>query len=120
MWNFVFLPEGRSRMPVYLFWLFVFFSPGMIVSTLWSYNVARGLFPTEMKSSSALFKCPKNGRALRPPLTIIIFPKSTDQNSEIAILFNVVEKPYVFGDDLLPHTPRGTGYKLQTLTSAYI
>ena len=53
---------------------------------------------------------------------LIIFPKSTDQNSEIAILFSIVEKPYnyVFGDDLLPHNPPGTGYKLQTLTSAYI
>ena len=45
-----------------------------------------------------------------------------DQNSEIAILFSVVKKAYnfVFGDDLLPHSPRGRGYKFQTLTSAYI
>ena len=45
-----------------------------------------------------------------------------DQNPEIAILFNVVEKPYnyVFGDDLFPNSPRGWGYKLQTLTSAYM
>ena len=51
-----------------------------------------------------------------------IFPKSTDQNSEIAILFSVVKKPrnYVFGDESLPRSPRGRGYKLQTLTSAYI
>ena len=57
-----------------------------------------------------------------PPLTLIVFPNSTDQNFEIANLFNVVEKPYnyVFGDDLLPHSPRGRAYKLQTLTSAYI
>ena len=47
---------------------------------------------------------------------------SKEQHSEIAILFSVVEKPYnyVFGDDLLPQNPRGRGYKLQTLTSAYI
>ena len=53
---------------------------------------------------------------------LIIFPKSTDQNSEIAILFSVVETPYnyVFGDDLLPHSPRGRGWKLQTLTCVYI
>ena len=59
----------------------------------------------------------KNWRALRPPPTLIIFPKSTDQSSEIATLFSVVEKPYnyVFGNDLLPHSPRGRGYKLQTL-----
>ena len=39
-----------------------------------------------------------------------------DQNSEIAILFSIVEKPYnyVFGDDLLPHSPRGRGYKFKT------
>ena len=43
---------------------------------------------------------------------------SPNQNSEIAILFIIVEKPnnFVFGDDLLPHSPRGRGYKLQTLT----
>ena len=59
----------------------------------------------------------KNWRAPRPPSTLIVFPKSTDQNSEIAILFSVVEKPYnyVFGDDLLPHSPTGRGYKLQNL-----
>ena len=45
----------------------------------------------------------KNWRAPRPPPTLIIFPKSTDQNYEIAILFRVFEKPYnyVFGYDLL-------------------
>ena len=75
----------------------------------------------EMKSSSAFLSDQKNWRAPKPPPTLIIFSKSTDQNSEITILFNLVEKPYnyVFGDDLLPHSPRGRGYKLQTLTSAY-
>ena len=63
----------------------------------------------------------KIGGHLGPP-TLIIFPKSTNQNSEIAILFSVVKKPYnyVFGDDLLLHSPLGRGNKLQTLTSAYI
>ena len=44
-------------------------------------------------------------------------PKSLDQNSEIAILFTIVEKPnnYVFGNDLLPCSPRRRGYKLQSL-----
>ena len=57
-----------------------------------------------------------------PPPTLIIFRKSPDQNSEIAILFSVVIKPYnyIFGDNLLPHSPRVRGYKLHTLTSAYI
>ena len=112
----------RVYLLVFLFLFFVIFFPGVIVPTQWSYNVVRRLFLTEMKSSSALFKCPKNGRAPRPTPTLIIFPKSTDQNSEIAILFSVVETPYnyVFGDDLVPHSLRGRGYKLKTLTSAYI
>ena len=52
----------------------------------------------------------------------IIFPKSLDQDSNKAILFTTVKKPwnYVFGGDLLPHSPHGRGYKLQSLTSAYI
>ena len=56
----------------------------------------------------------KNWRAPRPPPTLIILPKSTDQNSEIAISFSVVEKPYnyVFGDDLLPHSPHGMGQQV--------
>ena len=38
------------------------------------------------------------------------------------MLFRVVKKPYnyVFEDDLLPHSPRRRGHKLQTMTSAYI
>ena len=70
----------------------------------------------------AFLSAQKIWRAPRPPPTLMIFPKSTDQNSEMAILFSVVEKPYnyVFGDDLLPHSPRGRGYKFKTLTSAYI
>ena len=99
-----------------------FFPPGVIVSTHWSWNVARGLNLTEKKSFSALFKRTKNCRAPRPPPTLIIFSKSTGQNSPIAILFSIVEKSYNYasGDHLLPHSPRGRGYKLQTLTSAYI
>ena len=40
---------------------------------------------------------------------LIVFPKSLNQNYEIAILFGVVKKPYnyVFGDDLLPTVPMG-------------
>ena len=59
-----------------------------------------------MKSSSALFNDQNNWRAPRPPPRLIMFPKSTNQNSEIAILFSVVEKPYnyVFGDGLHPYS----------------
>ena len=57
----------------------------------------------------------KHWRTPRPPPTLIFSSKSPDQNFEIAILFNIVKKPknYVFGDDLLPHSPRGRGHKLQ-------
>ena len=69
-----------------------------------------------MKSSSALLSDQKNWRAPRPPPTLIIFPKSPNQNSEIAILSSVVEKPnnYFFGDDLPPTVPVGgaASYKL--------
>ena len=53
----------------------------------------------------------KNWRAPRPPSHAHFSPKSPDQNSEIAILFTIVEKPnnYVFGDHLLPRSPRGRG-----------
>ena len=59
----------------------------------------------------------KKWRAPRPPLTLIIFPKSSDQNSEIAILFSVVEKhyDYVFGDDLLPNSPPWEGLQLTNI-----
>jgi len=106
--------------------------PGVIVSTNRSRNVARGLILMGMKSSSALFKWPKNWIAPRPPPTLI-FSKSTDRNFVIVILFRIVENNnnYVitilltiitnyFGDDLLPHSPWGRGCKLQTLTSVYI
>ena len=69
-----------------------------------------------MKSSSALFKWPKNWRAPRPPPTLIILPKLTDQNSEIAILFSVVENfiTMSLGTTYSPTVPMGgaTSYKL--------
>ena len=63
-----------------------------------------------------------NWRAPRPPPTLIFFPKSTDQNFEIAILFRIVENHnnYVFGDDFPPHSPWRRGCKLLTLTNVYI
>ena len=56
----------------------------------------------------------KNWRAPRPPPTLIFSPKAPDQNSEIAILLTIVEKPnnYVFGDDLLPRSPRREGLQV--------
>jgi len=64
----------------------------------------------------------KNWRAPRPPPTLIFTQKLPGQNSEIAILFTIIEKPnnYVFRYDLLPRSPCGRGCKLQTLTCVYI
>ena len=80
MWNFVFFTRRQiTDACLFVFFFFVFF---FSFSQGWSYrpscpqNVARGLILTEMKSSSALFKWPKNWRAPRPPPTLIIFPKS--------------------------------------------
>ena len=55
-----------------------------------------------------------NWREPRAPPTLNILPKSPDQNSEIAILFSIVGKPYnyVFRDDLLPQNPRGRSYNV--------
>ena len=57
----------------------------------------------------------KNWKAPGTPPTLIIFPKLTDQNSVIAILFSIVEKlyNYVFGATYSPTVPMGgaTGYK---------
>ena len=92
-------------MRVYLF-VCCFFPQG------WSYRpsgprmLREGSFWREYKVLVLFLSDQKNLRVPRPPPTLIIFPKSTDQNSEIAILFSVVEKPYnyVFWDDLLPPT----------------
>ena len=51
-----------------------------------------GLILTGFKSSSGLFKWPKNWRAPRPPsFHALFFPKPTNQNFEIAILFSIVK-----------------------------
>ena len=77
MWNFAFFATRQitdARLFVYFF-VFVFFSPRVIVSTQWSKTVVRGLILTEIKSSSALFQWQKKWRAPRPPPTLI-FPQS--------------------------------------------
>ena len=74
----------------------------------------------EIKSSSAFLSDQKIG-GHQGPLPRF-FPKSLNQNFEISILFSIVEKVnnYVFRIYLIPHSPRGRGCKLQTLTIAYI
>ena len=60
MRNFVFFARRQiTDVCLFVVFFFVFFSPGVIVSTQWSKNLARGLILTEIKSSSALFKIPK-------------------------------------------------------------
>ena len=109
----IFLPEDRSRVRVYLFVFFLFPRDDRIDPEV--LECCKRAQSNGTKNSSALFKWPKNWMAPRSPPTLIFSPKSLDQNSEIAILFTVVEKPnnYVFKDDLLPNSLRGRGYKLQ-------
>ena len=47
----------------------------------------------------------------------IFFPKSPDQNLEMATLFSIVEKSnnYVFEDDLIPQNPLLRGYVRRSL-----
>ena len=107
---------------VFIFFIFFNYSQG------WSYRPSgprifqEDSFERKWKVIVPFLSNQKNWRAPRPPPTLIFMPKSSDQHSEIAILFNIVEKPYnyVFGDDLLPHSPRGRGCKLQILTSVCI
>ena len=121
MWNFVFF--GRRQITdACLFVLFFFFPRGDRIDPMVLESYVRAHSNGNENVLVPFFSYRKNGRASRPPPKLIILPNLPDQNSEIAILFSVVEKPYnyVFGDGLLPHSSRGRGYKLQTLTSAYI
>ena len=54
-------------------------------------------------------------RATNPPPTPIISQDPSNQNLEIAIFFNMIERVgnYVLKDDKLPpNSPQGKGYKL--------
>ena len=106
---------------IFLFFLLFFFPRGDLIDPLvLEYRVRA--HSNGKKVLVPFLSDYKNCRAPRPPPTLIIFLKSLDQSSEIAILLNVVKKPYnyVFGDDLLPQSPHGRSHKLQTLTSTYI
>jgi hypothetical protein len=53
-------------------------------------------------------------KATNTPSKPTIYPKTSNKNFEIAILFNVVENSVnlVFKDDNPPQSPQGKGYKL--------
>ena len=103
MWNFAFF----ARRQITDACLFFFFSQG------WSYRLTgptmsqKGSFYRILKVLVPFLSDQKHWRAPRPPPTLIFPPESPDQNSEIAILFTIVKKPfkYVFGDDLIPQFP---------------
>ena len=93
----------------------------------WSYRISgprmsrEGSFWRKLKVLVPSLSDRKIGGRLGP-LSRPFPPNSPDQNSEKAILFTIVEKPsnYVFKDDLLPHSPRCRGCKLETLNCVYI
>ena len=62
----------------------------------------------ETESSSALLKWPKKLEGTYAPSHANFSPDLPDQNFQIAILFSIVEilNDYVFGCDLLPHSPQ--------------
>ena len=113
MWNIVFF--ARRQITDACLFVFFLFPRGDRIDPVVLECCERAHSNGNEKFQVPFLSDQKNWRAPRPPHTLIIFPKSTDQNSEIAILFNVVEKPYnyVFGDDLLPTVPVGgaTSYK---------
>ena len=127
MWNlvFFFFCQKTDHGCVFICLFVCFFFQGVIESTKWSYNVARGLILTQVKSSSVLFKRPKNWRAPKPPPTLI-FPKvngskSCDSHFGYLIWLFIFGKITMFsGLTYSPTVPGGRGCKLQTLTSVYI
>ena len=116
IWNFAFLAR-RQITDACLFVFFCFFFQ------VWLYRLSglrmsrEGSFWRKLKVLVPFSSDRKNWRAPRPHPTLI-FPK----NSEIAILFTIVEQSNNndFRDDLLPRRPHGRGCKLQTLTCVYI
>jgi len=62
----------------------------------------------EIKSSGVLFKWPKKLEGNKAPSHVNFFPKTPNQNFEMAILFSIVEKfiNYVLEDDVIPRFPR--------------
>ena len=69
-----------------------------------SQKLLKGILRLEIETPSALFNSRKLLEGKEPPLTPTISRNTSNQNFEIAILFNVVEKSgnYVFEDDNSP------------------
>jgi hypothetical protein len=70
-------------------------------------ETSKGLIRLEIERASAFLIVERDWRATNVPLTPTIFPNTSNQNFEIAILFNVVESSgsYVIEDDNHPHSP---------------
>ena len=114
MWNFVFLPEDRSRVRVFLM--------GHRIDQVALECRKRAHSNGNGKVLALFLSDQKNGGHLGP-FPCSFFPQSQQiKIFEITILFRIVESHnnYVFGDDLLPHSPWVRGCKLQTFTSVYI
>ena len=68
-----------------------------------------GSFERKLKVVVFLLSDQKNWLVTRPPPMLIFSPKPPDQNFEIAILFNLVEKSnnHTFEDDLVSQSYGG-------------
>jgi hypothetical protein len=71
-------------------------------------NFKKGSFDWKSKGLVAFLIVECDWRATKPSLTPTISPNTSNQNFEIDILFNVVERSgnYVFEDDTPPTVPR--------------
>ena len=76
-------------------------------------NFEEELIRLEIEGTSAPFNCQKWLRGQQTPSQrpSFLLNTNTNQNFEIAILFNVIERSgnYVFEDDNLPPQPSGQG-----------
>ena len=85
---------------MYVGFLLFLFCQG-IVSNQCSYKIGRGLAQTEIAVVVHHFVTKTIRGRLDPPTTPLLFPKSSDQNFETAIMINTVVKSsiHAFGDD---------------------
>jgi hypothetical protein len=76
-------------------------------------KLQKGLIRLEIRRACALLIIETDCRIVNTPLIPTISPNTSNQNFEIAILFDVVKKSgnYVLRMTL-PHSPQGKGCKL--------
>ena len=99
----------------YLFFFFYFFflDQGTSHGNSCRRNFEKSFFDWELEGSVPFLIVESDWRATNIPLTPAICANTSNQNFEITILFNVVQRSenYVFEDDS-PQSPHGKGCKI--------